>query len=524
LWQPFDFEDDGNLVYAPPTESIGARVAHVTERTVEDFTSRGPFRPVYWAYFEANYYFFGTNPVGWRIVRLTLLLLSAYLLIAWLSDLGIAPPAAAAAALVGLLAPLRGSIWYRLGFGEAIAVPFMLLAFWATTRARCGEYPSAQTRGQSPSWLRLNPLRTPLRRGQSPFLGKAPRRWDCVAFIGLLAAVLTKNVFVAAVPAAALLRVWPHQSTWRESLRRHWRSAAVLSLVVLVPVFHLGAFAAIVEHKSEYTLSLPTWRHLVWMLRSVALSCGIEFLGIGLAVTIAGVAWVQRARQTLFGKQSAIAVGLLLLAGGIVVYLPALGQSRPAGRYTVPAACGGDVLLAVLLSAIPAIGVPWVRRMSWTLLAAGGAALVVVHFHLEIEFIGRCTALAESTRWLSTEAPIGATVRVASGALSAGEIVHLRAHLAGSNRGDLAVVANDAAPAHDRPTLLLTRAGLPAPADCVPVARFAHPFAAWHEFVASSRKRGYGVEIWRSDATEPPVHAGASGIRTTAAAGQENVH
>ena len=94
LSAPFDFLDDGNLVY--PALGLTAR-GHVElwwEKVAANVEHLGPFRPVAWAHWQLQANLFGADPVAWRFARLLWCGLAGTMLLALLRELKTHPIAA----------------------------------------------------------------------------------------------------------------------------------------------------------------------------------------------------------------------------------------------------------------------------------------------------------------------------------------------------------------------------------------------------------------------------------------------
>ncbi|MGH7428340.1 MAG: hypothetical protein ACREJ4_08290 [Candidatus Methylomirabilaceae bacterium] len=464
--QPFDFEDDGNLVYSSaPHSGFGDRLALVWSRTLAELHHDGPFRPVLWAYFELHNYTFGLDVVRWRVARLGTLGVSAFLFLVLLLDLGVPRYAAALAIAVGLLAPVRSAIWYRLAFLEALAMPMVLLALIAARKAS---------------------------RSERPF------SWDVVGSLSILGAMLTKNVFVSALPAQVLLRVWQDGRQFGEGVRAQWRPALALSLIAAVPMGHLVYFKYAVEAHSWYKVGIPSieaTHAMVWAVLWRA--SGYEFIGPGLALAAVGVIASPVARRWALEERlrRVWIVGLLLMLSGILVYVPLRAVT---GRYTVPAAWGVDMLDAALLSCVPAITWRGLRRAIYAALALGCAVLVVVNLYHQQRFISRCAVLWHTAQWLMRESPPEARVMVIGPAISEAEVVHLRGHLRGqSERHDVHIDIAESANALGAADLLITNTESVALNGFVRVTAFPMRMSRWSRVRERLHKRDHGTVIWR---------------------------
>src|SRR5262249_10516064 len=135
LATPFDFVDDGNLVYPdPPTAAAG--YAHVWWSKVQaNYEHLGPFRPTLWVHWELFANLFGGDPVAWRVMRLIWTGLAAGMLLWLFRTLGLHPVAALLAGALAMWNPYRNEIWTSLTLSEGVAMPYALFALVAARKA-----------------------------------------------------------------------------------------------------------------------------------------------------------------------------------------------------------------------------------------------------------------------------------------------------------------------------------------------------------------------------------------------------
>lgn len=72
---PFDFIDDGCLVYRGP----GSLFERIADRTVGEFHTRGPFRPITWFHWELQAELLQESPIFHRVARWAFCWLTAWL-------------------------------------------------------------------------------------------------------------------------------------------------------------------------------------------------------------------------------------------------------------------------------------------------------------------------------------------------------------------------------------------------------------------------------------------------------------
>lgn len=420
---PFDFADDGDLVYPAPAgtdyagrwwDRVAANVAHL-----------GPFRPAAWAHWELAANTVGADPVAWRAVRLVWCGLAATAFLWLLAELGVPPPAALLATAAGLWNPCRAEVWVSLTLAEGVAMPYAVAALACARRA-----------------------------------SRRPGGWDAAAVAGLLVALGCKNTFAALVPALLVLR------------QPGCRVAAAYLLPLALPAAHLVYFQAH-WHPGQYELTGPTWAQagrLAGWLRGAA---GADYLGVGVALALLAL-WRGSATQSPpiatggLRTPTLTRTALALLAAGTAVYLP-LGIM--AARYTLPAVWGADLLLALLLAKLFALPDALPRRVAGVALAAGLAALTVANVGRQEKAAARSRLLWQALHHVERTAPPGARVEWAADGLGVEEGIHFAWHLLHRGRPDLAVGLTDAAgtpvvraelPPLDRPADLRVTAGPPA--------------------------------------------------------------
>ena len=128
LNMPFDFIDDGNLVYPAGPMPLEQRVELVWQKIVANYQDLGPFRPTLWAHWTVEAELFHGNPVYWRLARLLWVGLAAGMMLWLMRELRIHPVAALCAAAVVMWNPYRNEIWTSLSLAEGVAMPYALLA------------------------------------------------------------------------------------------------------------------------------------------------------------------------------------------------------------------------------------------------------------------------------------------------------------------------------------------------------------------------------------------------------------
>jgi len=422
LSAPFDFMDDGNLVYPTPGLSPVGHVELWWEKVAANVEHLGPFRPVVWAHWQLQANLFGADPFAWRFARLIWCGFAGAMLLALLRELRIHPAAALVATAAAMWNPYRNEIWTSLTLAEGVAMPYAMLALWAARRAN----------GSPRAW-----------------------RFDALAIAGLLLALGCKNVFVAMLPAMLALRLWPAALSWRDSLRCNRTAIAAYLLPMLLPIGHFAYFQTH-WHEGQYETPGPSWEQALHFALWLKGAAGLDFLGLGLLL-VAGPILANRSHLRSNGP--ALACAALLLLGGFFIYLP---MHIMCGRYTMPAVWGLDIAFAVLLTTFAANPDSAWKRAGWIGVTGGLAALVVASVGRQEKVATRSKMLWAVLHHVEETAPRGASVAWIGGDSEQGELnaeegIHLYWHLLHRGRGDVRLGLLDAA---DRPLSRLELAPL----------------------------------------------------------------
>jgi hypothetical protein len=415
LRTPFDFIDDGNLVYPTQFSSIVQRLDVVWDKIRANYEHLGPFRPVPWVHWEIEADLFHGSAFAWRSARLCWCVLAAGMMLWLLSELRISRWAALLATALAMWNPFRNEIWTSLTLAEGVAMPYALLGLIAAIRA-----------ARSPH------------RGQQ--LG-----WDLAALFGTLMAMGCKNVFVALIPAQMFLRLCPDGFSLREGRRNTgWRSL-VLALPVLAFVAHFIYFESN-WHAGQYRPPGPSIAQLIRYLNGIKGAMSLDFVGFGVGACVAALLISRRFVDIWRSHSSAIVAGTLLAVSGIAVYLP---MDALSGRYTMPAVWGIDLFVAVVISSVISMpSVAW-RRVAIGSFACGLAGVAIANVGRQDRFRARAEMFwqlahwvedqpSSSLAWISdSEASTGGRSAYASAApaLNVEEGIHFDWHLQARNRG-----------------------------------------------------------------------------------------
>jgi hypothetical protein len=170
----------------------------------------------------------------------------------------------------------------------------------------------------------------------------------------------------------------------------------------------------------------------------------LDFLALGLALTVAAV-WVTRRKSpgtAVPGLSTpAIACAILLVAGGIFVYLP---MSMISGRYAMPGVWGLDILFALLLSRLVAVPDSTLKKAAFAGVCAGLAAVMIANVGRQEKFAARAKMLWDALHHVEATAPRGSKLAWVSGdslrgGLNVEEGIHFQWHLYHRGRGDVQV-------------------------------------------------------------------------------------
>ena len=440
LATPFDFIDDGNLVYpSEPTDAAG-HVGLWWEKVRANYDHLGPFRPTLWVHWQVQANLFGGDAAAWRVYRFAWCALAAAALLWLLRELRVPPVAALAAAALAMWNPYRNEIWTSLTLAEGVAMPYALVALVAARKAA---------------------------------LARRPLAWEVTAALAVLVALGCKNTFAALVPVQVALRMWPEGLSLREAWARNGRRALALGVTLLLPAAHFVYFK-LHWHPGQYETHGPSLAQLGRILGGLKGAMSLEFMGAGVALALAAV-WVGRKNLTpqppslrgkgepdqassplappsLLGKgaggvrffityRPALTCAALLLAGGVAMYLP---MAMISGRYAMPAVWGLDILFALLLTALAAAPLTVWKKAAWAGVYTGLAVVAVAGVGKQEKFAARARMLWDAARYVEATAPPGAAVAWMSGdgtkgGLNVEEGIHFQWHLYHRGRGDVRI-------------------------------------------------------------------------------------
>ncbi len=415
LATPFDFIDDGNLVYPSPQSSFAEHVELWWEKVEANYEHLGPFRPTLWAHWELQANLFGGDALAWRVYRLLWCGLAATMLLWLFRELGIHPVAALLAGAVAMWNPYRNEIWTSLTLSEGVAMPYAIFALVAARKA----------------------VKSP-----------GPLPWEIASAVAVLVALGCKNTFAALVPAQILLRMWPDGLSLREAWRQNGLRSLTLGVTLALPAAHFIYFK-LNWHAGQYETHGPTLAQFGRIASALKGAMSLDFMAAGMVLAVVAV-WVGRKNLTSqppfhsgegSSRSRALACAVLLLLGGIVMYLP---LSMISGRYSMPAVWGLDILFAVLLSALVALPVTVWKKAAWAGVCAGVAIVAVANVGKQEKFAARAKMLWAAMHHVEATAPPGTRIAWMSGdslrgGLNVEEGIHFQWHLYHRGRGDIRI-------------------------------------------------------------------------------------
>lgn len=452
LATPFDFIDDGNLVYPAPA-GLGLR-GHAElwwEKVQANYEHLGPFRPTLWVHWQVQSNLFGGDPFLWRLHRFVWCGLAATMLLWLFRELKVHPVAALLAGALAMWNPFRNEVWTSLTLAEGVAMPYAIFALVAARKASA-----------SP-----NPL-----------------KWELASAFAVFVALGCKNTFAVLVPAQILLRMWPDGLTMREAWKQNGLRSLALGVTLVMPVAHFIYFKQH-WHPGQYETHPASWAQLLRVLSLLKGTVSLEFLALGLVL---GAVCLWKARQGPSVATGRLAAALLLLLGGIAMYLP---MNMIAGRYAMPAVWGLDILFALFLTALIAVPLTIWKKAAFASLGTAIAIVAVSNVGRQEKFAARSKMLWEAVQYAETNLPRGTRIAWMSGDSTKGglnieEGIHFQWHLYHRGRGDLTVG-------------LFDEAGLPLQRVELPELQGEPQFAfcgKWVEVPGWGSERSFASNYW----------------------------
>ncbi len=406
LATPFDFIDDGNLVYpAAAGLSLAEHAELWWEKVESNYEHLGPFRPTLWVHWQIQSNLFGGDAFTWRLYRFIWCGLAATMLLWLFRELKVHPMAALLAGALAMWNPFRNEVWTSLTLAEGVAMPYAIFALIAARKAV-----------------------------SSP----RPLKWELASVLAVFVALGCKNTFAALVPAQIILRMWPDGLTLREAWRQNgWRSLA-LGVTLLMPAIHFVYFKRH-WHPGQYETQPASLEQFLRIVKALKGTMSLEFMAAG--VVLAGICLWKKRSQSPPMAMGGLAAALLLLLGGIVVYLP---MNMLAGRYAMPAVWGLDILFALLLTALVAVPLTVWKKAAFAGVCTGLAIVAISNVGRQEKFAARAKMLWDAVHYVEATAPPETRIAWMSGdslkgGLNIEEGIHFQWHLYHRGRGDVAV-------------------------------------------------------------------------------------
>jgi hypothetical protein len=407
---PFDFMDDGNLVYPTKGLTLPQHAELWWQKVAANVEHLGPFRPAVWLHWQTAANLFGADSVAWRSGRLVWCAFAAITLLWFFHTLKIPPVAAMLAGAAAMWNPYRNEIWTSLTLAEGVAMPYAMLALIASRRAVA-----------------------------SP----RPMLWDWLAMLSLLMCLGCKNTFVALLPVMLYLRVANETGcgVW-DGLKANWWRVLVYTTPLAMPVIHFIYFKTHWK-PGYYETPGPSFTQAGHFLNWLKGASGVDFLAAGALAAVAMVWWK---RKSLSGSiRVPLVAGAGLLICGFAVYLP---MNIMSSRYTMPAVWGVDLLFALLLSAFVKLESSRFTQVTWAALGLGLVALMVAGVNRQEKIVARNTMLWSMIHHVEKQLPTGAVLEWRSGSTESGELnveegIHFYWHLLHRGRGDVRILLTD---------------------------------------------------------------------------------
>lgn len=356
LAAPLEIRDYSELLLVfPGNRDLWDTYAAVTTY----FAGHGRFLPATHGFIALNWTLFGTDTVGWQLMRAVLMAACALAAFALLRRFGTTRFAAAAGTAFFVVAPGATAAWIRLS-GEPIATLALLTGAILATQYR-----------HTPHWRAAGPA---------------------IAVLSALA-IFAKETSIAAVPFVLALALFAPASEKEpgadQTARRRWLLAvsAIVVLAALAPIASVALEArttadSYVAMYGDGRAGFTTFvRRALWMalpfppftaptrIRLFALPPNLIFLGL---LAIGGLLSAA-SPKTLRAWVIAIAVAIALPVAGAAAYQP---WPRFESLYTLPFIFGSALALAVSLSAI--------ERLRPRAAAVAYAAFLIPVFYLTL--------------------------------------------------------------------------------------------------------------------------------------------
>ncbi len=446
---PFDFQEDGCLVYSRPgyASTLAGALPESLSFSAEEYRLRGPFRPVLWAHWFVSAALHD-GPMGFRVERLLVCALAACAMMLLLTEMGVAPAASVCAAALACWSGYRSEVWRQLGMPEALGMPYALLSLWCAVRAS--------------------------RRGASVW-------WDVAAGALFLAALGIKNTYLALAPALVWLRLCGEGFPTLAGVCRVWHRLAFYAVPAALPVVQMLLLKLRPAHPDFQTrFRLANGIEMAAAVRDAMnpWRMGVAFGLLLLAVLFVALYGRREERAGARPPTAALGAAALLFFAGVVIYMP---WPYRAGRYTMPAAWGADILFAVLLTAVSSAR-PWIRLPVYAAVFAGLILVGLGTLELQRRQAEQLCPMWDALRYLEEQTPGSAAMRTGGAEeYSEPERIHFASHL--TFRGRSRLPGMPALAGGMAPDVVVTRSEFPPAEGYSLVRRF-------------ERGRGGACHIW----------------------------
>lgn len=396
LGTPFDFIDDGDLVYPSHRPTLEGKAEYYWERVVANYEHLGPFRPTLWAHWRVAAETFDANPVLWRAGRLGFTFFATVTMLLLFTELGFAWPVALLTVTLAMWNQYRSEIWTSLTLAEGVAMPYAILTLVCALRGARSARPLA---------------------------------WDLAGIFCMLVALGCKNTFAVMVPVQILFRLAPDGHDIVQKLRKNCLRAALLSASLLLPILHYIYFTTH-WHPGQYKTGGHAAGQFWGMVMAEKGAVSADFMAVGYLLALVAIVMGGRFRACaaeVWEKHRApLLGGLALLVLGVGIYSRIDGI---AGRYSMPAAWGLDMWIGILLTLLLAAPKTLVKQAAWAAIFIGLVAVGVSNIGHQFTFAARAKLLWQVVHQFENNPPQGAVAWVGDKKLGTEEGIHVAWHL-----------------------------------------------------------------------------------------------
>jgi len=108
---------------------------------------------------------------------------------------------------------------------------------------------------------------------------------------------------------------------------RGWR--VVPLLMPLIPFAIHFVYFKLNWHPGQYLPPGPSWTQFVRYLNGLKGAISLDFVGVGIVLSVVALIARRAIAEVWRGHSTAIIAGILLIVGGIAIYMPMDGVFRP---------------------------------------------------------------------------------------------------------------------------------------------------------------------------------------------------